>query len=121
MKQLIVIASTLFLVLSATTVMAKGNQGGNRQGNPGNGNRGVQMQQMLGLSDGQMTQMREIRRNGGSREDMHSVFTNEQRATMEKYRSQNRSQGKGYGYGRGRGYQQGYGNQPVDPDGGSDQ
>jgi len=118
MKQIIVIACTLLLILSTTAVSAKGNQGGNRQSNSGYGNRGAQMHNKLGLSHEQMTQMRKIRDNGGSREEMHGVLTREQRATMEKYRSQRNPQGQGYG--RGRGYQQGNGNQPVDPNGGSD-
>jgi len=119
MKRLIVIVSTLILTLSATAVMAKGNQGGYRQSSPGYGNRGAQMHEKLGLSNEQITQMRKIRANGGSRQEMHGVLTNEQRATLQQYRKQGNYQGQGYG--RGRGYQQGDANQPVDPDGGSDQ
>jgi hypothetical protein len=45
------------------------------------------MQEHLGLSDGQVTQMQEIREQGGSREDMQAVLTEEQQAKLAEKRS----------------------------------
>jgi len=88
MKQLIAIVSTLLLILSSTTTMAEGQQNGQRQGKSGNDNRAAKMQQRLGLTDEQIALMREIRQNGGSREDVRAVMTDEQRATMDELRRQ---------------------------------
>ena len=58
------------------------------------------MQENLGLSDEQVTQMREIRENGGGREDIRAILTDEQLATMKERRGQNK--GKGHRSGQGR-------------------
>ena len=92
MKQLIVIVSTLLLILSSTSTMAEGQQNGQRQGKSGNGNREAKMQQRLGLTDEQIARMKEIRQNGGSKEDMRAVLTDEQRATMFELRRQRSAQ-----------------------------
>jgi len=96
MKRLIV--SMLFLNLLVATAHAGPNQNGDRQGRSGSGDRMARMQQNLGLSDEQMTQMREIREHGGSREEMRAVLTDEQRAIMGERRSHSKGQ---RGYGRG--------------------
>ncbi len=41
------------------------------------------MREDLDLTDEQVAEMRRIRDEGGSREDMHAVLTDEQRATLE--------------------------------------
>ncbi len=97
MKSLMV--SVLVLVLSAATAYAKPDGAGDHQGRSGSGDRMARMQENLGLSDEQMTQMREIRENGGSREDMRAVLTDEQRAIMQERRSQyegKRGEGRAY-------------------------
>ena len=48
-----------------------------------------QMQEQFGITDDQASQMREIRRNGGSREDAHAVLTDEQRSAMRQWREEN--------------------------------
>ena len=96
MKRLIV--SMLFLILLVATAHAGPDHNGDRQGRSGGGDRMARMQQNLGLSDEQMTQMREIRENGGSREEMRAVLTDEQRVSMEERRSHSKGQ---RGYGRG--------------------
>ncbi len=45
------------------------------------------MRQHLNLSDEQVSQMREIRQNGGSREEVHAVLTDEQRTQLEEHRA----------------------------------
>ena len=49
----------------------------------------ARMQVELGVTDEQMQQMHEIRRNGGSREDAAAVLTEEQRAQMRQWREEN--------------------------------
>jgi Spy/CpxP family protein refolding chaperone len=50
--------------------------------------RKAQMQESLGLSDEQMAKMAEIRKDGGSREDMRAVLTPEQLTKFDAMRSQ---------------------------------
>jgi Spy/CpxP family protein refolding chaperone len=49
----------------------------------------ARMQYELGITDEQRQQMREIRQNGGSREDAAAVLTDEQRRKMQQWREQN--------------------------------
>ena len=56
------------------------------KGDPGE--RKAQMQQSLGLSDEQMAKMAQIRKDGGSREDMRAVLTPQQQAKFDAMRSQ---------------------------------
>jgi Spy/CpxP family protein refolding chaperone len=77
------------------------------------------MQKELGLSDEQMQQMRSIRENGGSREEMHAVLNDEQRATVEERRANRQGRGKsdkGKGHGQGRPAESD--TPKVEPDGG---
>ncbi|MDH3993108.1 MAG: hypothetical protein OEV47_09350 [Gammaproteobacteria bacterium] len=74
---------TLGLLLTATTALAE------RQGGPQDGDRDghrARMQQELGLSEQQIQQMREIREQGGSREDMRAVMTEEQQTRAQEMR-----------------------------------
>jgi hypothetical protein len=73
----------------------------------GNKQRMAHIQQALGLSQEQMEQIREIRQNGGGREEIRGVLTDEQRATMDEHRAAR--QGQGQGKGRGKGGRQGQG------------
>ncbi len=74
---------TLGLAVASAATFA-----GDNEGKRGGGDRMARMQESLGLSDDQMEQMREIRKNGGSREEMRAVLTDEQRVLMEERRGQ---------------------------------
>jgi Spy/CpxP family protein refolding chaperone len=73
-------------LLSATAVWA---EPGNR---PDREERLQRMQQHLGLSEEQVAQIRDIRAQGGTREDVHAVLTEEQRSRMAQARKQHRQQ-----------------------------
>ena len=77
-KTTAVIASALALALSAASY-ADGHRGKNLE----------RMQERLGLSDAQVEEMREIRANGGSREDVRAVLTDEQRSQAQQWREEN--------------------------------
>ena len=98
MRTLVIsVISMTFLIAAA---QAGQGQGGDRKGKPGGENRMARMQENLGLSDEQVSQMKKIRQNGGSREEMRSILTEEQRATMDQRRAehqQQRGQNKGKG------------------------
>lgn len=84
MKTLVI---TLGLLLAPITVLAEppeGRQGGDRAQHR------ARMQQELGLSEEQVQQMREIREQGGSREDMQSILTDEQQGKMQEMRANNK-------------------------------
>lgn len=55
---------------------------------PAGGERLERMQKRLGLSDEQVSQLREIRQRGGSREEIRAVFTDEQWTMMQERRRQ---------------------------------
>ena len=76
----------------------------------------ARMQKNLGLSDEQVTQLREIRQRDGSREEVRAVFTDEQWALMQERRRQAKSQ-KGKGK-PGRYYTLPPGSQTEESDGG---
>ena len=76
----------LVLVLAAGSVTALAGQHGNRQEHPMDAERRAKVQERLGLTEEQMRQMREIRQNGGSREDMRAVLTDEQRRMIDEHR-----------------------------------
>ena len=86
----------LILIAASSLALAGGGRGGGERGD-----RMARMQEHLGLSDAQVEQMREIRENGGSREDMRAVLTDEQRTLIEEHRAQRRERHGGKG---GRGY-----------------
>ncbi len=107
MKMVLILILALAMV--STTTFAGDNEG--KRG----GDRMARMQEHLSLSDDQMKQIREIRENGGSREEMRAVFTDEQRALMKERRAQMEASGgkgrggKGQGRGQGKGQGQGHG------------
>jgi len=100
MKRLFI--CTLLLMSLSVTGYAQSERQGAQQGqgqSKGQGqkqSRGgdhlVRMQKNLGLTDQQVTQMRQIRENGGSREEMRTVLTDEQRVLMQERRRQSQSQ-----------------------------
>lgn len=107
-KQLIACGLGLALISGTAAVLAEkeGDRQGANGGQRGNPEQRMQrmqrMQEHLGLSDSQMSQMREIRENGGSREDMRAVLSDEQRSTLQKHRAQRGGKGQGrQGQGRG--------------------
>jgi Spy/CpxP family protein refolding chaperone len=55
----------------------------------------ARVQEELGISDEQMEEMNEIRRNGGSREDMRAVLTPEQQVKFDGMRSKRSVHGFG--------------------------
>ena len=88
-KSIPVIFSALLLTGSVLTASALAD--GHRNGGS---DRMARMQQHLELSDEQVQQMQAIRDDGGSREEVLVVLTEEQREKMEQHRA---SKGKGKG------------------------
>jgi len=96
MKQLLGVA--VMLVLLPATVHAQidrykvppdsGTASEQTADQPAGGDRLERMQKRLGLSDEQVSQLREIRQRGGSREEIRAVFTDEQWALMQERRRQ---------------------------------
>lgn len=120
MHRLIVTLSIVLLIAMAASADARGRGG---QGGPGvkgfsGGNGGVerqaQFQQELNLSDEQISQMRKIRQNGGSREQIHSVLDDKQRAMVNERRSEMKDRGGRGGNGQGRGNGQFFGSAQAD-------
>jgi hypothetical protein len=52
------------------------------------------MQKNLGLSDQQVAQIRQIRDNGGSKEEILAVLSDEQRELMKKRRAEMKGKGR---------------------------
>ncbi len=75
------------LVAMLSTGAAFAEDHGGKGGHHGGPERMARMQQHLGLSDDQVTQMREIRQNGGSREEVHAVLSDDQRSQLEEHRA----------------------------------
>jgi len=100
MKKLV--AGAVFLILLSATAHAQidrykvpeGSDTDSEQGEDQSrgGDPLARMQKNLGLSDEQVTQLREIRQRDGSREEMRAVFTDEQWALMQERRRQAKSQ-----------------------------
>ena len=86
------IAGIVLIALFAVTAHAQTNASGSQQPQAAGGARAGNMQKNLGLSDEQMSEIREIRKNGGSREDMRAVLTTEQRAMMDARRAEMKAQ-----------------------------
>ena len=90
------ISVTLGLLLATGAAWAKHPP----EGEQGQGKRGQhmeRMQQHLGLSDDQVSQMKEIRANGGSREEMREemrgVLSDDQQSQMREYRKNHKGKG----------------------------
>ena len=83
MKYLVYFAG---LLLASSLVLAEGHRGGDAQGQQ-RAQRMQRMQEHLQLSDTQVAEIRSIRENGGSREDVRAVLTDEQRTLMKEHRA----------------------------------
>jgi len=113
MKRLLMVIGLVLVSIPAFTFA------GDSERQHGGGDRMAQMQERLGLSDEQVEQLRQIRENGGSREEMKAVFTEEQHAMMKERRAQKGGmghQGKGRGKGKHRSHEQGHEQQPAPAD-----
>jgi Spy/CpxP family protein refolding chaperone len=86
MKKLLI--SIMLITLFAATVHAAQNQSDDRQGNASKKQRSAQMRKELNLTDAQVAEMKKIRQNGGTKEDMRAVLTDEQRAKVDSMREQ---------------------------------
>jgi hypothetical protein len=82
----------LTLLLGAPLVLAEKTRTDNRRGQ-----HRAHTQEKFGITDQQFSKMREIRQNGGSREDAHAIRSDEQRATLRKWREENAARGPGHG------------------------
>ena len=105
MKRVLILSFSLFV--AAATAFANG-EGDKR----GGGDQMARMQEHLGLSNEQMEQIREIRQNGGGRDEIRAVFTDEQRALMDERRSQMQGRGGKEGH-HGQGRPPGRADQPA--------
>ena len=74
-----------------TTAVTFADEVKNKQGN---GDRMAKMQQNLGLSDEQVAQMRQIYGNGGSKEEVLAVLTEDQLEIMKKRRAEMKGKGR---------------------------
>ncbi len=63
-------------------------------GKQGGDDRMAKMQQNLGLSDEQVTQMRQIRDNGGDKEQILAVLSDDQLKLMKERRAQMKGKGR---------------------------
>ncbi len=87
MKKILILILAMALASSATFA-------DDEEGKQGGDDRMARMQQNLGLSDEQVTQMRQIRDNGGDKEKILAVLTDEQLALMKERRGKMKSRGK---------------------------
>ena len=108
MKKILILILCLAVASAATFA-------GDKEGKRGGVDRMARMQENLGLSDEQMEQIREIRENGGGREQIRAVLSDEQRALMKERRGQRQGHG-GMGGGRGQGHSPGKDRQDFESD-----
>ncbi len=87
MKKMLIIILSLVIVPFAASADGE-------QGRQVPGDRMAQIQKNLGLSDEQVAQIRHIRDNGGGREKILAVLSNEQRALMKKRRAERKARGR---------------------------
>ncbi len=81
MLKTIAIVTTAFALGASTFAIA-----GEGQGRPTKEERLNRMQQHLDLSEDQVSQIREIHRNGGGREELGAVLTESQRTQIRNHR-----------------------------------
>ena len=84
-KQILVLVG----VLACSSLAMAGDRGGDGRG----GDRLARMQQHLSLTDAQVEEIRAIRENGGSREDVRAILSDEQRAMIEEHRARRGERG----------------------------
>jgi Spy/CpxP family protein refolding chaperone len=78
-----IVALATIVLMSTTTLVAAAESG---QGRPTPEERLGRMQKHLDLSDDQVSQIQQIHDNGGGREEIGAVLTQDQRAKMGKHR-----------------------------------
>jgi Spy/CpxP family protein refolding chaperone len=81
------IALTISLLAASCVALAEHDPG---NGGGGRAEHRARIEQALGLSPEQKEQMQEIREQGGSREEIRSVLTDEQRARARELREHNK-------------------------------
>jgi len=91
-KIIAVIAAAL---VAAPLAFAEGKGNGQQSTEHRAKHRAAHMQEQFGVSDEQLAQMREIRSNGGSREDVQAVLSDDQRTQMEQWRKDHPHSGRG--------------------------
>ena len=79
----------LGLALASSMALAEKPESGRGKGNPEQ--RIQRMQKHLDLSDEQVSQIREIRANGGSREEIYGLLTEDQQRKMHEHRQQRKA------------------------------
>jgi len=87
MKNILILILAMAMVSGAAFA---GDKAGKRSGE----DRLAKMQQNLDLSDEQVAQLRQIRDNGGNKEQILAVLTDEQLETMKKRRAQMKGKGR---------------------------
>jgi Spy/CpxP family protein refolding chaperone len=82
----------LGLALASNMALAERPDGARGKGNPEQ--RMQRMQKHLDLSDAQVSQIRDIRANGGGREEIRGVLTEDQQARIREHRQQRKDRHK---------------------------
>ena len=83
----------LAAILTGGALLASATMAEDRQGKgqgQGRGDRMARMQQHLDLSDDQVSEIRSIRENGGSRDDVRGILNDTQRAQFDEHRANHR-------------------------------
>ncbi len=91
MKKLLVLIFAMAMA-SATTIAEE------EENNSAMSDRMAQMQKNLGLSDEQVAQIRQIRDNGGGKEEILAVLTDEQLTLFKKRRAEKKGKGGDAGH-----------------------
>lgn len=91
MKKLLTLILITAFASSVANAAENKSEGQNRRGGP---EQMVRMKEYLGLSDEQAEQIMEIRQNGGGRQEIQAIFTEEQRQLIHERRSQGKGQGR---------------------------
>ena len=73
------------LVVASSLALAESDQDGSGK-HKKHQRHAAHLQEKFGVSDAQLSQMREIRENGGSREDARAVLTDSQQDQMDQWR-----------------------------------
>lgn len=82
------LATLATIIVMSTPIFVTAGESG--QGRPSPEERLERMQKHLSLTDEQVSQIREIRENGGGREEIGAVLTQEQRDKMGKHKGKRR-------------------------------
>ncbi|MFT6285991.1 MAG: hypothetical protein ACJAYC_002435 [Halieaceae bacterium] len=83
--KLIIIPTVAALVVASSLALAESDRNGSGKHN-NHQRHAAHLQQKFGVSDDQLAQMREIRENGGSREDAKAVLSDSQQNQMDQWR-----------------------------------